>query len=88
MSLASVLLAMGGEAESKRCTHTGLSIPECCCAACWRALLRRYRPQAVGSAAERSRESDAAPICTAEHPGGRGTVEPLHGQARQPKALQ
>jgi hypothetical protein len=29
------------------CQHTGLSIPECCCRECCRALLWRYAPALV-----------------------------------------
>lgn len=41
MSAASVL---GSMAEPRRCKHTGLTIPECCCRRCCEALLRRYAP--------------------------------------------
>jgi hypothetical protein len=29
---------------ARRCPQTGLSIPECCCTECCRALLGRYAP--------------------------------------------
>jgi hypothetical protein len=29
---------------SRLCSHTGLSIPECCCRQCCEALLWRYAP--------------------------------------------
>jgi hypothetical protein len=41
MSAAPVLGAM----TKRRCTHTGLSIPECCCRHCCEAQLRRYAPE-------------------------------------------
>lgn len=41
MSAALVLSAMPAP---HRCPHTGLSIPECCCTECCRALLSRYAP--------------------------------------------
>jgi len=40
MSAAPVLGAM----TERRCAHTGLSIPECCCRHCCEAQLRRYAP--------------------------------------------
>ena len=44
MSVWSVLRAMG---DRHLCEHTGLSIPECCCRECCRALLCRYAPALV-----------------------------------------
>lgn len=40
MSAAPVL----GTMAKRRCAHTGLSIPECCCRHCCEAQLRRYAP--------------------------------------------
>lgn len=41
MSADAVLPAM---TLPRRCSHTGLSIPECSCHECTRALLSRYAP--------------------------------------------
>jgi hypothetical protein len=32
----------------KRCTHTGLTLPECSCRACLVALVERYAPELRG----------------------------------------
>jgi hypothetical protein len=31
-------------APPRHCRHTGVTIPECCCRGCCRALVRRYAP--------------------------------------------
>lgn len=71
MSAALVLGAM------PRCSHTGLSVPECCCRACCEEQLRRYAPWLL-------REPQPAPaLCTASDFARRcgiSTVQ-LHEQA-------
>jgi hypothetical protein len=44
MSAWRVLRAM---TNRRLCEHTGVSIPECCCGECCRALLWRYAPALV-----------------------------------------
>lgn len=80
MSAASVLSPMSGLGH---CPYTGLTIPECSCPPCTRALLQCYAPAPPPSAA-RVRGSASATICTVEdYAGLRGlSVAQLHRCSR------